>query len=397
MLIRLITRLLRAIQAKAFFKSELISTSVTTYIIGLSTLARSVILVNFFGLEVRGLFISTVLSCTIWTGILASIYEGVVPYLSPRHRRASLVFLSALAAGVMAVIEISTGSDKSLVVLIAFNAVLIVYAAAQITATISTSITRYNLLRFANYGGSLAIHVMIVIFLAMSNQSTIESENGAELLVAAWTISNITIATVAFVLSLKKYKVTNVPGSSRHIVSSGILFSIRSYLANLDKILVEKFLSTEALGAYATIMSIMSLGGPIINALLQLSHHTERHIVTMSGVSKTIGASLLVSLLLLPIIDTFLFASKLRDFWYLALLAAIILFFLAVMRAGENISLKKNRGHVFLAGWKTLVMITSLLCLTFLETGPTLLVLVSVVFVFYTFISVIIAGGYYKI
>lgn len=375
---------MHAIRAKIFNKSELISTSLTTYLIGLITLVQSVLVVNFFGLEVRGYYVETILLCTIISGVFTAIYEGAVPYLPPVQRRIILVVLMSLAAGVVAIAEFMTETEQAIVILITINAVLIVYEASQILATISVSIPQHNFLRLVNYVGSLVIHASIIGFLFFSQDSIVEARTGALWLIGAWTATNVLTSSVAFILSLKQKTVVNVPGSTQHIFTSGVLFSIRPYFANLDKLLVARLFSHEILGAYTTTLSVMSLGGPIINALIQLSHHTERHAVTISSVAKKVGAALGVSLLLLPAFDFVLFAGKLHGYWYLAPFAGAAVFVLAIMKAAENISLKLDRNHGLLAIIKILALVGTYIILHFVTDPRMAFILVLAIVLPYT-------------
>lgn len=376
------------VRLKAIFSDlemkELVSTSSTTYLIGLITLGQSILVINYFGLSARGGFVGTILVSTIVSGFGTAMYEGAVPYLNGRRRNAALIVVAVLAASATGIFETVRGTSPDTIWLIVVNTALVCIAAVKIFGTISISVTRHNWLRLANYVGTLTAHIAIMALYYQPNGMPISSDEGASLLLAAWTTSNVFIVVIVFLSTISEELVDQLPSKGDKVITSGILFSVRPFFSNLDRVLIERFSSNETLGAYVTIMSTLSIGGPLINAVLQLGHHTQRHKFTVGDIIKKSVLAILVSVALFPVLDSVFFGQKLLPYWPVIFIAAAMILFLAVVRAGEILTVKKPSGYVSLALLKLGCLALVYIALAFISNQVALIAAVITILFIYT-------------
>jgi hypothetical protein len=241
------------------------STIFVTYVIMLISLLNSVIMVNFYGLSLRGELALFILLPSIIAGSAAAFCEEQYALSRMNGRYHTLLFLIFFIIFIILVIFSERDFRSLIIIYILIN---IEYAVASLLIIfLKYDLFYYNLIRF--------LHPTIFILLNFY-PSGISSIAGNPL-VFNYTFSGFIVLLFAVIaLYWKNLKILNDENkSTKPKITKNVLFNsfyiTRPATSSIDKILLSSLLPSDGFGAYVTLSNIFSLSNPLLNTILQLS------------------------------------------------------------------------------------------------------------------------------
>ncbi|MDB2557597.1 hypothetical protein N9X77_06530 [Luminiphilus sp.] len=325
--------------------SELRASIVTTYSIATLTFINSMVMVNIYGLDVRGELAAYTLYAALFAGLGTAFYEGGSQ--SGSARTLSVGWLAVGLGIAILLLELFVRSQALSISLVLGALVMIEFATGvTIIRLITHSIRFYNIVRLS--------HPLMFLVLNLAFTKITFSFNTLFISYLAAAAGSLSLAVYLHrcsrTVGFDAIELTGLGEETTQSPTPGSILHIsRPIFQQVDKVLLERLLSPAAFGAYVTITSLVNLGGPVLNAIQQLSFHRVIGFMSTAGFARIWAISLMLGVVLCPVIDYLFFGQRLKDYLIFIPLIALLSFCANLSKHAENKLIHQGNAEVLMA------------------------------------------------